>query len=590
MKSLAAVLAVSLIGSAQSLIGSAQLKLSPTYAMRSAAAFLVFAVLTGHVEAQAPTVMREQTAQPGVVSAAAQAPKSSARIRGRVVAAATGQPLLLATVTLGGGTPNIRRTARTDSNGNYEFDNLSPGRYSFAASRAGYLDQNFDQPSPFARYRLLELAEGEQLDGMDFRLHRGAVITGVITDEASDPLPDATVQVMREQLGPNGRSLSTEMRTPVPIRTDDEGRYRVYALRPGMYMVTATTDRSDDASSSFGRTYYPGTMNEGEAQLVGVDFGQDAVANFSMIPAKRARVSGVVRDLEERPAAGMRMTLNEPRGSRYSQIDVSMLSPDGSFTFEHVLPGRYLLHVRPSVAQRQNLPRNVEWAAMHVTVTGEDISDLILTTSPGFVVSGRATFEGSAAPPASKVIVGAREMDLALQSLGLPPTAANTPLDAAGRFRIVGVRGKVRVGGGGGGWFTKRVLLKGNDVKTGFDVSGDVDGIEVVLTNRATTVTGTVRDARGIGRNDFIVTFFPVGQFDDRERGSRQRTIRPDPDGVYRIRNLPPGDYLAAAVPAMSLPMDGEWDPAFFEKVRSAATGLKLTEGQTLALNLDLIE
>ena len=148
------------------------------------------------------------------------------------------------------------------------------------------------------------------------------------------------------------------MRTPVPIRTDDEGRYRVYALRPGMYVVTATTDRSDDPSLSFGKTYYPGTMNESEAQLVRVDFGQDAVADFSMIPAKRARVSGVVRDAEGRPASGMRMTLNEPRGPRFDQIDVSMLSADGSFAFEHVLPGRYLLHVRPSVAQRQIAPAN----------------------------------------------------------------------------------------------------------------------------------------------------------------------------------------------------------------------------------------
>ena len=405
-----------------------------------------------------------------------------------------------------------------------------------------------------------------------------------------DPLPDVWVHVMRERFGPDGRSISLENRTPVPIRTDDEGRYRVYALRPGMYSVTATSERSDDPTVSFGRTYYPGTMNESEAQLVRVDFGQDAVANFSMIPARRVRVSGFVRTAEGRPASGMRMTLNEPRGVGNGQTDMSMLAVDGSFMFEHVLPGQYLLHVRPNAAQRQNLPANVEWAAMRVTIAGEDISDLILTTSPGFALSGRAIFEGLPAPPATKVTFGAREMDLNLQSLGFPQTATNSPLDAAGRFRIVGVRGKVRVFGGGGGWFVKRVLLKGNDVTTGFDVSGDVDGIEVVLTDRATTVTGTVRDARGIGRNDFIVTFFPVGQFDGQERASRQRTIRPDPDGVYRIRNLPPGDYLAAAVPAMSLPLDGEWDPAFFERVRPAATGLKLVEGQTLALNLDLIE
>jgi hypothetical protein len=170
------------------------------------------------------------------------------------------------------------------------------------------------------------------------------------------------------------------------------------------------------------------------------------------------------------------------------------------------------------------------------------------------------------------------------------PMFVNSPVDAAGRFRIVGVRGRVRVGGGGGGWFTKRVLLKGNDVTTGFELSADVDGIEVLLTNKVTTVTGTVRDARGIGRNDFIVAFFPVGQFDREERASRQRTIRPDPDGVYRIRNLPPGDYLAAAVPAMSLPIEGEWDPAFLERIRPSAISFKLAEGQSLPLNLTLTE
>jgi protocatechuate 3,4-dioxygenase beta subunit len=523
--------------------------------------------------------------------AAAQTPKPSARIRGRVVAAATGRPLLLATVTLSGGNPSIQRTAKTDSNGSYEFANLPAGRYSFAASRAGYLEQHFDQPNPLARYRLLELADGEVLDGMDFRLHRGAVITGVITDEAGDPLPDAWVQVMREQFGPAGRSLIPEMRTPVPIRTDDEGRYRVYALRPGMYAVKATTDRSDDPSLSFGRTYYPGTMNESEAQMVRVDVEQDAVANFSMIPARRARLSGAVRDSEGRPASGMRVTLGESNGPRFDQVAAQMVSADGNFTFEHMLPGRYLVHVRPSAAQRQTMPAQVEWGALHVNLSGEDISDLVLTTSHGFAISGRVTFDRSAIPPAAKVTVAAREMDFAVQSMGLPPTITNNPVDATGRFTIVGVRGKVRVTGGGAGWYTKKVLVRGVDVtSSGFDVNGDFDGIEVILTSQVTTITGSVRDARGIGRNDFIVTFFPAGQFESSERASRQRTIRPDPDGVYRIRNLPPGDYLAAAVPALSLPIDGEWDPAFLEKVKPSAIGFKLAEGQSLALNLPLTE
>ena len=323
-----------------------------------------------------------------------------------------------------------------------------------------------------------------------------------------------------------------------------------------------------------------------------VDFGLDGVANFAMIPARRARVSGIARDSEGRPAAGMRVTLNTPRGSGFGQGDVSTVSDDGSFTFEYVLPGQYLLHMRPSAAQRKAGPANVEWTAVHVNVTGENISDLMLTTSAGFAISGRVTVEGSTPPPAMKgLTIGAREMDLSVQNLGLPPTFANSPVDTAGQFRIVGVRGRVRVTGGGAGWFVKRVLVRGVDVTSpGFDVTADLDGIEVVLTNQVTTITGTVRDIRGIGRNDFIVTFFPVGQFESWERQSRQRTIRPDPDGVYRIRNLPAGDYLAAAVPAMSLPIEGEWDPAFLEKVRPSAISFKLAEGQSLPLNLTLTE
>ena len=119
---------------------------------------------------------------------------------------------MLATVTLGGGNPYVRRSVKDRFERQLRIRRtFPPGRYSFVASRTGYLEQNFDQPNPFARYRLLELAEGEQLDGMDFRLHRGAVITGVITDEAGDPLPDVWVQVMREQFGPAGRSIIPEM-------------------------------------------------------------------------------------------------------------------------------------------------------------------------------------------------------------------------------------------------------------------------------------------------------------------------------------------------------------------------------------------
>jgi hypothetical protein len=55
-------------------------------------------------------------------------------------------------------------------------------------------------------------------------------------------------------------------------------------------------------------------------------------------------------------------------------------------------------------------------------------------------------------------------------------------------------------------------------------------------------------------------------------------------------QELAASDYLAAAVPAMSLPIEGEWGPAFLESVRPSAISFKLAEGQRLPLNLTLTE
>ena len=146
---------------------------------RSVVALIIVASLGVCADAQASVPPRVWSAPP---------PDGTARIRGRVVEAATGRPVRLASITLvplGNGLGT--RTATSDANGQYELADLGGGRYAFYANHRGYLEQNFDQPRPLARYRLLELAEGEQLDGIDFSLHRGGVITGIISDETGDP-------------------------------------------------------------------------------------------------------------------------------------------------------------------------------------------------------------------------------------------------------------------------------------------------------------------------------------------------------------------------------------------------------------------
>ena len=70
--------------------------------------------------------------------------------------------------------------------------------------------------------------------------------------------------------------------------------------------------------------------------------------------------------------------------------------------------------------------------------------------------------------------------------------------------------------------------------------------------------------------------------------GRYTRVVRPDQQGRFQMRGLPPGDYLAAAVE--SLEQGGHWDPAFRKQVEPAAKRFRLTEGQAATIDLTLTQ
>ena len=65
------------------------------------------------------------------------------------------------------------------------------------------------------------------------------------------------------------------------------------------------------------------------------------------------------------------------------------------------------------------------------------------------------------------------------------------------------------------------------------------------------------------------------------------RVVRPDQQGRFETRGLPPGDYLVAAVETLE---GGQWDPAFRKKVEPRRKRFRLVEGQTVSLDLQLIQ
>lgn len=85
---------------------------------------------------------------------------------------------------------------------------------------------------------------------------------------------------------------------------------------------------------------------------------------------------------------------------------------------------------------------------------------------------------------------------------------------------------------------------------------------------------------------DYAVVVFAA----DRERWtfpSRFLALaRPDQEGRFDVRKLPPENYLVVAVPFIR---GNEWeDPEFLERVRGDATPVLLLEGERRALDLIL--
>ena len=89
------------------------------------------------------------------------------------------------------------------------------GRWTIAASKGGFVTQQFGQRHPFESVEPVDLAEGQRVTA-NFTLSRGSVITGRVSDEFGDPITGARVQVLRSQVQQGRRRLAPIAVAPKP--------------------------------------------------------------------------------------------------------------------------------------------------------------------------------------------------------------------------------------------------------------------------------------------------------------------------------------------------------------------------------------
>jgi protocatechuate 3,4-dioxygenase beta subunit len=544
-------------------------------------------------------------------AAAAQPPRASpprdqppaaqtgaAAIRGRVFAGDTGKPLRRARIIVSApelGSEN--RNTSTDSDGRYEVTELPAGRYSVRVTRSGYLSIRYGQRRPLEPGKPLQLLDKQILENVDFSMPRMSLITGRVTDEFKDPIEGVNVYAHRSMYF-NGRRQFVPTGSPA-VRTDDAGQYRLLGLAPGSYLVTASTRETWTVEREgvkqvmgYAPTYFPGTTRVSDARRVTLGLGQEAInIDFPLVTGRAATLTGTAFDSHGRPYqnVGVRQEVRGDDFGSFGTIASANVASDGTFTIRNVPPGEYTLTA--SSAGRDTPEPDV--ANLRFVVDGVDIDNISLTGSAGGSVTGRVLTEDGAMPdiPRLRIIVSewaSGQPDPSV--LGAFKNPGIGQVGADGAFSIHGVFGRARLRVTlPDEWGLKAVLHEGRDIaeqpielKSGETLAG----VQVIVTKRVTSLVGQLADEKGSPVRDGSVIVFSSDSEKWVDNSRFVRAARPDQQGQWRIRGLPPGEYLAVAVETVE---EGQWyEPEYLESIRRHGQKATLVEAgeKTLALRL----
>jgi protocatechuate 3,4-dioxygenase beta subunit len=392
--------------------------------------------------------------------------------------------------------------ATTDQEGNYRITGLPALSYEVAPVAPAFVVADVDAP----RGKILVITEGENVEGIDFELTRGGVITGKVTETDGSPVVAARVNLSPvDQNNQRGSSYPASL----DLRTDDRGIYRIFGIRPGNYKVSVGLEgfyvRGRPARPA---TFYPDVTESAKATVLEVGEGSElSKIDITLAPIVEGfAVNGRVVDENGKPlpnaAIGLSRITTIDAHSSTSSAGVAGTRSDnkGEFRLEKLPPGKYSVSVSP--------PPESDQLSDPITldVLDQDVTGLLIKCSNGGSLSGQVVLEG-----ARDNSVVAR---LSQSSLYVYANIRNDDLhSSSGRTVQVQSDGSFRVGGLQAGTAS---LSLGGDASRGFAMSrieregvaqpngipirtGEhVTGIRIVLVSSTGSIRGVVKVENGM--------------------------------------------------------------------------------------------
>ena len=434
---------------------------------------------------------------------------------------------------------------------------------------------------------------GDRLAGMDIALPPAAAVEGRVIDENGEPLSMMPVVAARIMAGSDEPQ---RVRHP-PVFTDDLGRYRIYGLEPGEYIVATegwhivtTTFVGDPKTASVSRpaerqgftaTFHPSVASDSAAQRIRLTAGRDASGiDILVARAHLVDVSGTVLDSRGVPASATNGLLSR-----------NTLSSEGSYPFHTDADGRFRVRELDPGNYRLLVGRG---GAVNGRVEYADLPRALPAPSKAW------SYRRSPASPYRAGSSWRRVSRSTPGRCGSRSSAAEWPvrtvetiatIDDDRRFRAQDVFGPhlVRVGLPSG-WTVRAVMLRGEDitdVPTAFRAE-DSDQLQIVISSRVSTLEGTVR-AEGTSPPG-EATVYVFGEDRGAWRMSSPRTHKSDAgdDGKFSVSGLAAGRYYAIAVAREGFRPVANPGEAFFELLSKEATPFVIGDDERRTLELRL--
>jgi len=479
----------------------------------------------------------------------------------------------------------------TDASGRFSVGLLDDGEYHVEVNKAAHVaadDRPWSEPRSTARVKVVDgVAEEVRL-----ALARGGVVSGTIVDAAGEPLQGVRVRALRLR---SDYGQFVAVATGWDRTTDERGRYRLFGLPSGSYVLVASMGAESSGIDraqhrGFAQTYFPGTPSVEGAQTVRVQAGAElAGLDLTIAPTFTARVSGRALDSAGEPLVGrVQMTISRHASAVTTEPVTTPVNDDGTFELTGVTPGTYVLHA----IGEGGFGRGPQFGVASVVVDDRDPAAVTVQASSGTTLEGRFIVEGTDDPPLRALAIHASAADL-----DRGPRAGRGPSGLAvhddGRFYLTGLHGPMRFSATSlpDGWYLKSVTIGGADVTdVPFDfgsVAQTLEGAEIVLSTKGATIAGVATDGPNTPASNFVAVAFSTSR-ESWTNGSRQvKQQRSDGNSSFKIEGLPPGDYWVAAVDRLE---PGNWlTPDNLDALVPSAVRVTVLEGQVLSTDLRLV-